>query len=120
MKYIFYLTLPLYLLDQISKALINHHIQRPTEFQVGEVVEVTPFFNLTHIRNEGVAFGMANGTQWANIVFGIVLPDRANRDRHLVEALVPFLGKLTKIAAAPLGFRNPRQSDRPHRTRLGG
>ena len=67
MKYILFLTLPLYLLDQLTKALVVKHI----ELNFGRV-EVTPFFNLTHIRNEGVAFGMANGSPWANVVFGLI------------------------------------------------
>ena len=67
MKYILFLTLPLYLLDQLTKALVVKHI----ELNYGHI-EVTTFFNLTHIRNEGVAFGMANGSPWANVVFGIV------------------------------------------------
>ena len=67
MKYFLILTLPLYILDQISKALVVEHIEK----DYGHI-KVTSFFNLTHIRNEGVAFGMANGSPWANVVFGIV------------------------------------------------
>lgn len=67
MKYFLLLTLPLYFLDQVSKGLIVHYIEK----DYGQV-KVTPFFNLTHIRNEGVAFGMANGSPWANVVFGLV------------------------------------------------
>lgn len=67
MKYILLLTIPLYLLDQLTKALVVKHI--PLDY--GRI-EITSFFNLTHIRNEGVAFGMANGSAWANVVFGAV------------------------------------------------
>lgn len=67
MKFLLFLTLPLYFLDQLTKALVVKYI----ELDFGRI-EITPFFNLTHIRNEGVAFGMANGSPWANVVFGIV------------------------------------------------
>lgn len=67
MKYILFLTIPLYLLDQLTKAWIVKTIELNYGF-----IKVTPFFNLTHIRNEGVAFGMANGSPWANVVFGFV------------------------------------------------
>jgi signal peptidase II len=96
MKYLFFLTLPLYLLDQVTKALVVKNIELDWER-----IEITPFFNLTHIRNEGVAFGMANGSPWANVVFGIVS----------LTALVvigvlwyrgQFPGALSKTAAALL------------------
>ncbi|MFT5856514.1 MAG: signal peptidase II [Verrucomicrobiales bacterium] len=96
MKYILYLTLPLYVLDQITKALVVKYIEQ----DFGRI-EVTSFFNLTHIRNEGVAFGMANGSPWANVVFGMVS----------LTALIAipvlwrrgaFPGRLAKFAAALL------------------
>jgi signal peptidase II len=96
MKYILLLTIPLYLLDQLTKALVVKHIER----DYGRI-EITPFFNLTHIRNEGVAFGMANGSPWANLVFGIV---------SFVALIVisvlwrkgAFPGMISKLAAALL------------------
>jgi len=96
MKYILLLTLPLYLLDQVTKALVVKYI----ELDYGRI-EVTSFFNLTHIRNEGVAFGMANGSPWANVVFGIV-----SFTALIVISILwlkgSFPGVIAKVAAALL------------------
>ena len=53
-------------LDQISKALVLQH------FQLYESVSVIPgFFNLTHIRNPGGAFGIlaSGGSNLRNVLF---------------------------------------------------
>ena len=49
MKFILFLTIPLYLLDQLTKAWIVKTIEVDYGY-----IRVTPFFNLTHIRNEGL------------------------------------------------------------------
>ena len=96
MKFILFLTLPLYILDQVTKALVVKHI----ELNYGRI-EITSFFNLTHIRNEGVAFGMANGSPWANVVFGMV-----SFTALIIIAVLwyrqAFPGTLAKTAAALL------------------
>lgn len=47
-------------LDQLSKAAIVNAVDR------GEVVEVLPFFDLVHVRNDGIAFGfLGEGSQGA-------------------------------------------------------
>lgn len=49
------------LADQFSKGAIQ------TNFKLGEIYEVIPgFFNLTYVKNPGVAFGMGGG--WSDIV----------------------------------------------------
>jgi signal peptidase II len=52
MKYIFFLSLPLYALDRVTKYLVIHSIDpdRP-------VVVVQNFFHLVNITNNGAAFG---------------------------------------------------------------
>lgn len=60
-------TLPLYLLDQATKwwvlATFLPGEQRPV---------VDGFFNLVRVHNQGVAFGLGNGTAWAPVVFLLV------------------------------------------------
>jgi len=57
-------SLPLYILDQITKWWIVFN------FEYQEVVSVIPnFFNLVRVHNQGVAFGFGNGTPWAPVVF---------------------------------------------------
>lgn len=53
------LALPLYVLDQITKALVLRHIS------LHEVIPVIPgFFNLTYVQNTGAAFGMMKDNNW--------------------------------------------------------
>ncbi|MGI9243446.1 MAG: signal peptidase II [Verrucomicrobiales bacterium] len=96
MKYILLLTIPLYVLDQLTKAWVVKTI----ELNYGHI-RVTSFFNLTHIRNEGVAFGMANGSPWANVVFGFV-----SFAALIVISVLwikgSFPGVISKVAAALL------------------
>ena len=57
------LSLPLYILDQLSKSWIVQHFKLYETEQ-----EVIPgIFWLHHASNTGVAFGMFNGTQYANL-----------------------------------------------------
>jgi signal peptidase II len=64
-----YLTLPLYILDQISKWWIVLHFPEEHLGQGGRVIELTPWFEIIRVHNQGVAFGVGNGTSWAPIVF---------------------------------------------------
>ena len=52
MKYLLFLTLPLYVLDQISKALVLQHVT-PEEPRI----VVPDFFALVFVTNDGAAFG---------------------------------------------------------------
>jgi len=62
-----FVVLPLYLLDQATKWWIV------ANFAHGESREVIPgFFNLVRVHNQGVAFGLGNGTAWAPVVFLLV------------------------------------------------
>ncbi len=62
-----YVVLPLYLLDQATKWWIV------VNFAPGESRSVIDgFFNLVRVHNQGVAFGLGNGTAWAPVVFLLV------------------------------------------------
>ena len=52
MKYILLLTLPLYVLDQVTKWLALHYIA-----PVGHIIVVPEFFALVFVTNTGAAFG---------------------------------------------------------------
>lgn len=68
MKLLLYLTLPLYLLDQATKAWI---LKRFPEYPSPEFIEVIPdFFNLVRVHNTGMAFGLFNGNPYSNWIFG--------------------------------------------------
>lgn len=61
------ISLPLLVLDQVTKwwIVLNLHY--------GEVRPVIDgFFNINRVHNQGVAFGIGNGTTWAPVVFLIV------------------------------------------------
>ena len=64
MRLLLAVSLPLYVLDQVTKWLIVLNFER------GEVrPQIEGFFNLVRVHNQGVAFGFGNGTLWAPIVF---------------------------------------------------
>lgn len=70
-KYLLYLSLPLYLLDQLTKLLIVRHFPDET-FHGEEIVVIPGFFNLVRVHNTGMAFGQFNNSQYANLAFGTI------------------------------------------------
>jgi len=61
-----FLTLPLYILDQWTKNwIVSHLVLHQDEREV-----IPGVFWLHHTANTGVAFGMFNGTEYANWAFG--------------------------------------------------
>ncbi len=62
------LTLPLYILDQWSK---NWIVDRFPLYEVEQEVIANVFW-LHHAANTGVAFGLFNGTAYANYAFGAI------------------------------------------------
>ncbi|BDS06018.1 hypothetical protein NT6N_10580 [Oceaniferula spumae] len=80
-KLLLLITLPLYILDQISKWWVVMNFKLPFVIHEGErygVPEDTRpviegVFNLVRRHNQGVAFGIGNGTTWAPVVFLFVL-----------------------------------------------
>jgi signal peptidase II len=70
MRFILFLSLPLFALDQLTKAWI---LQRFPEYPSPDWIEVIPnFFNLVRVHNTGMAFGMFNGHPHANWIFGSI------------------------------------------------
>ena len=67
-----FLTLPVFALDYATKEYIVRKFQEPTDFGIESHTVVDGVFNIVRVHNTGVAFGMANGTAWANIVFGTI------------------------------------------------
>jgi signal peptidase II len=68
LRLILLITLPLYVLDVLTKNWIVNHF----DLHGAEQTIVPNFFWLHHTANTGIAFGMFNGTEYANIVFGAV------------------------------------------------
>jgi signal peptidase II len=77
-KLIIFLTLPLFALDFATKQYIVSNFQEPPppgdprhEYFVPDVVPVIDgVFDIVRVHNKGVAFGVGNNTEWANVVFG--------------------------------------------------
>jgi signal peptidase II len=104
MKYILLLSLPLYLLDQITKGLVLHYIQSEDP----PIVVVSDFFHLVNVTNDGAAFGSFKNNNAFFVVlscvafvfvFALLLrrtrsPDRL-RDISLSLLLAGIMGNLT-------------------------
>lgn len=66
------LTLPLYIVDQITKFWTIGTFQPPWQQPGAHITVIENFFYLVRVHNQGVAFGFGNGTAWAPVVFLIV------------------------------------------------
>lgn len=76
------ISLPLIVLDQITKWWVVLKFRQPYDFVDGmkvspsepldSITVVDNFFNIIRVHNQGVAFGFGNGSSWAPIVFLIV------------------------------------------------
>lgn len=98
-RYLLLLTLPLYALDQWTKWLI---LRRFPDYGAENVIEVIPgFFNLVRVHNTGMAFGVLNGFEHANWIFGII-GLVALTGITLLWKKGGFPDKVTKTAAALL------------------
>ena len=71
-RLLLFLTLPLYVLDQVTKFWTIHTFQPPWVEHAASIKVVEDFFLLVRVHNQGVAFGFGNGTAWAPIVFLLV------------------------------------------------
>ncbi len=69
MKYIIGISLPLYILDQLTKWVILQKFPDAPPPHVHEAI-IPGFFNLTRVHNTGMAFGLLNGNPYANWIFG--------------------------------------------------
>jgi len=102
MKFILFLTLPLYALDQLTKHWILRSI-RPYDARI----VVPDFFNLVNVTNDGAAFGSFKGNNTFFIVISLIAlvvvtglllrPRRGDRWRDISLALLlaGILGNLT-------------------------
>jgi signal peptidase II len=96
-KLLLFITLPLYLLDQLTKGYIVRHYELNGE----ETTVVPGFFWVHHTANTGVAFGLGNGQWWANYLFGFVSLAAATIITVLVKKGA-FPGPFSRTAAALL------------------
>lgn len=71
-KLLLFLTLPLYVLDQITKFWTIGRFPPPWDAPGANIAVVEDVFHLVRVHNQGVAFGFGNGTSWAPVVFLIV------------------------------------------------
>jgi signal peptidase II len=71
-KLLLFLTLPLYVLDQLTKAWTVANFAPPWSDDAREIWIIDGVFRWIRVHNQGVAFGLGNGTDWAPIVFLIV------------------------------------------------
>ncbi|MEO0448373.1 MAG: signal peptidase II [Verrucomicrobiota bacterium] len=69
MKWLLFLTIPLFLLDQITKNAIVRRFSDES-YLSREWIEVIPgFFNLVRVHNRGMAFGLLGASSLANVLF---------------------------------------------------
>ena len=68
-KLFLFLTLPLYVLDQVSKAWTVSRFPPPWSHEAFDIPVIENVFHLVRVHNQGVAFGFGNGTAWAPVVF---------------------------------------------------
>lgn len=73
MRLFLLLSLPLYILDQVTKHLILANFPNPYTEPARPPIEVIPgFFNIVRVHNTGMAFGKLNGWEYANYLFGVI------------------------------------------------
>lgn len=73
LRYFCFLSLPLFVLDQVTKYLIVANFPNPYLSPARPPIEVIPgFFNIVRVHNTGMAFGKFNGSEYANLVFGLI------------------------------------------------
>jgi signal peptidase II len=78
LPYILKISLPLIIIDQITKWWVVLNFKNlypsgnPESPGIVKMVIIDDFLNFIRVHNQGVAFGMGNGSAWAPIVFLIV------------------------------------------------
>ena len=71
-RLLLFLTLPLYILDQVTKAWTVANFAPPWSPEARQWQIIPDWFHWIRVHNQGVAFGLGNGTSWAPVVFLIV------------------------------------------------
>ncbi|MEM8954520.1 MAG: signal peptidase II [Verrucomicrobiota bacterium] len=100
-RYLLTLTLPLYLLDQITKWMILANFPSPDEGYRPPISIIPGFFNIVRVHNTGMAFGRFNNFEYSNVIFGAIAAVA------LVAIITlwrkgAFFSKISKVAAALL------------------
>jgi signal peptidase II len=72
LRWLLFLTFPLYLLDQATKLWVLRRFAPPGEFGSEEIEVIPGFFWLHRLHNTGVAFGRFNGGAYSNLIFGTI------------------------------------------------
>lgn len=101
-KLLLFLTLPLYLLDQLSKWWIVLNFAPPWSPEARSIDLIPNYFSIIRVHNQGVAFGLGNGSDWAPIVFLFVPLIGLGVLSYLAKKTSYFHEKLAKIALALL------------------
>lgn len=68
-RLLLFLTFPLYILDQATKAWTVANIPPPWSYETYQIRLIDDVFHWIRVHNQGVAFGFGNGTAWAPVVF---------------------------------------------------
>jgi signal peptidase II len=71
-RLLLFLTLPLYILDQLTKFWTIGRFPPPWSELAHDQPVIRDVFHLVRVHNQGVAFGFGNGTAWAPVVFLMV------------------------------------------------
>ena len=100
-KLFLFLTLPLYVLDQITKIWTVVRFPPPWSLDSFDMPIVENFFHLVRVHNQGVAFGFGNGTAWAPVVF-LIVPLIALSMIRIFWKKGVFSNPLSQIAVAML------------------
>ena len=100
-KLLLFLTLPLYVLDQVTKFHTVLNLPPPWEAPRMTLYALGDSFHWIRVHNQGVAFGFGNGTAWAPIVF-LVVPLLALTAIRIFWMKGAFNQPTSKIAVALL------------------
>lgn len=95
------LTLPLYLLDQVTKFWIVGKFPPPWVDAHAQEWVIDGVFRWVRVHNQGVAFGFGNGTEWAPVVF-LLVPLIALSVIRFCWTRGVFRNPLSKVAVALL------------------
>jgi signal peptidase II len=100
-KLLLFLTLPLYVLDQITKFWTIAKFPPPWDAPGANIAVIEDVFHLVRVHNQGVAFGFGNGTSWAPVVF-LIVPILALTMIRIFWKKGVFLHPLSQLAVALL------------------
>lgn len=100
-KPLLFITLPLYILDQISKGWTVANFAPPWSYDAHQWEIIPDVFHWIRVHNQGVAFGLGNGTSWAPIVF-LAIPIIALVMIMIFWRKGAFTQPISKIAVALL------------------